>query len=84
MNKAAGPNDIDPEHLCFGGPRLVSVLTLLFNVMMLACHIPLLFAMVCNHEGPQQGPIQPLQSQGDHHSVECEQVVGKAGDLEDQ
>ena len=43
VNKTAGPDDIDPEHLLFGGLRLVSVLTLLFNAMMLACHIPPVF-----------------------------------------
>ena len=43
VNKAAGPDDIDPEHLRFGGWHLVSLLTLLFNAMMLACHIPSVF-----------------------------------------
>ena len=28
--KVNDPEDIDPEHLRFGGPRLVAVLTLLF------------------------------------------------------
>ena len=39
-NKAAGPDELDPEHLRFGGEQLVKVLTLLFNSMVLAGHIP--------------------------------------------
>lgn len=40
VNKAAGPDDLDPEHLRFGGQQLVKVLTLLFNSMVLTSHIP--------------------------------------------
>ena len=39
-NKAAGPDELDPEHLRFGGEQLMKVLTLLFNSMVLAGHIP--------------------------------------------
>ena len=43
-NKAAGPDELDLEHLHFGGQQLVKVLTLLFNSsMVLAGHIPLSF-----------------------------------------
>ena len=40
LNKAAGPDDVDPKHLRFGGHELVKVLTLLFNAMTLSSHIP--------------------------------------------
>ena len=77
MSKAAGPDDIDPEHLRFGGPHLVSVLL---------PHPPGFSPRpgYSNPEGPQQGPIKPLQLQGDNHSVECEQAAIEVGDLEDQ
>ena len=39
-NKAAGPDELDPEHLRFGGEQLVKVLTLLFSAMVLAGYIP--------------------------------------------
>ena len=38
-NKAAGPDELDLEHLRFGGEQLVKVLTLLFNSVVLAGHI---------------------------------------------
>ena len=42
-NKAAGKDNIDTEHLVFGGHSLVVHLTRLFNVMMSASHMPSAF-----------------------------------------
>ena len=43
QNKAAGKDNIDPEHLAFGGNSLVVHLTRLFNAMMSTSHIPSAF-----------------------------------------
>ena len=39
-NKAAGPDELDPEHLIYGGELLLEHLTLLFNAIMEAIYIP--------------------------------------------
>ena len=39
-NKAAGPDELDPEHLIYGGELLLEHLTLLFNAIMVAIYIP--------------------------------------------
>ena len=39
-NKAAGPDELDPEHLIYGGERLLEYLTLLFKAIMEATYIP--------------------------------------------
>ena len=39
-NKAAGPDELDPEHLIYGGDLLLEHLTLLFNAIMEATYIP--------------------------------------------
>lgn len=45
LNKAAGPDHIDPEHLRYGGSVLCAILTLIFNAIILSGHIPSAF---CN------------------------------------
>ena len=42
-NKAAGPDEIDPEHLLYGGGALISHLTSLFNAIVSSGHIPAVF-----------------------------------------
>jgi len=42
-NKAAGPDEIDPEHLLYGGEALISHLTSLFNATVSSGHIPAVF-----------------------------------------
>ena len=39
-NKAAGPDEHDPEHLMYGGELLLEHLALLFNAIMDATYIP--------------------------------------------
>ena len=39
-NKAAGPDELDPEHLIYGVESLLEHLTLLFNAIMDATYIP--------------------------------------------
>ena len=51
LQKAAGPDDIDPEHLVFGGSLLCKHLTVLFNAIVSSGHIPSTF---------QQGLIIPI------------------------
>ena len=43
LNKAVGPDGIEPEHIVHAGQSLVSVLTLLFNAINLSSHIPHVF-----------------------------------------
>ena len=43
-NKAAGSDDVDPEHIIFWGPSLARHLCLLFNAMLSATHIPAAFS----------------------------------------
>ena len=40
LNKAAGPDGIEPEHLVHGGQPLVPALTLPFSAIILSNHIP--------------------------------------------
>ena len=39
-NKAAEPDELDPEHLIYSGELLLEHLTLLFNAIMEAMHAP--------------------------------------------
>ena len=39
-NKAAGPDELDPEHLIYGGELLLEYLNLLFNAIMETTYIP--------------------------------------------
>ena len=39
-SKAAGRDELDPEHLIYGGELLLEHLTLLFNAIMDATHTP--------------------------------------------
>ena len=43
LNKAAGPDAIDPEHLRYGGEALINTLTILFNAIVFSGHIPAAF-----------------------------------------
>lgn len=43
LDKAAGPDGTEPEHLVFGGRLLVQHLTCLFNAIVLSGHIPPVF-----------------------------------------
>ena len=40
MHKAAGPDEIDPEHLIHGGKLLVKHLTIILNAIVATGHIP--------------------------------------------
>ena len=40
LKKAAGPDDIDPEHMVYGGDYLTAHLTILFNAIVRSGHIP--------------------------------------------
>ena len=40
MHKAAGPDEIDPEHLIYGGKLLVKHLTIILNAIVATGHIP--------------------------------------------
>ena len=44
LNKAAGPNDIDPKYLGYGGEALIGALVILFNAI-ISCgrNIPTVF-----------------------------------------
>ena len=44
-SKAAGCDDLDPEHIIFGGVSLAKHLTVLFNAMMASSHIPSVFRL---------------------------------------
>ena len=39
-HKAPGPDEIDPEHLLYGGKQLVKHLTVLLNAIVASAHIP--------------------------------------------
>ena len=43
LSKAAGPDDIDPEHLRYGGETLITTLVTLFNTIVSSGHIPAAF-----------------------------------------
>ena len=43
LNKAAGQDNLDPEHLVYGGQSLIAYLTVLYNAIMATCHIPFPF-----------------------------------------
>ena len=43
LNKAAGPNDNEPEHLRFGGEALNGALAIIFNAILFSGHIPSAF-----------------------------------------
>ena len=40
MHKVAGPDEIDPEHLIYGGKLLVKHLSIILNAIMATGHIP--------------------------------------------
>ena len=40
LNRSAGPDYIDPEHLRYGGDALINLLTSIFNAIILSGHIP--------------------------------------------
>jgi len=50
-NKAAGPDELDPKHLIYGGELILEYLTLLFNAIMEATYIPSSFL---------HGPVVPI------------------------
>ena len=58
LDKAAGPDGIEPEHLVFGGRLLVQHLTRLFNAIVLSGLIPPCYP---NPKRSHQGPIQSLK-----------------------
>ena len=43
LNKAAGPDDIDPKHLRYGGEALIGALVILFNAIVSSGYIPTVF-----------------------------------------
>ena len=43
LEKASGPDGIDPEHLVYAGPLLIKLLTSIFNSIIHTCHIPSIF-----------------------------------------
>ena len=40
LNKSAGPDGTEPEHLNYGGETLILLLTHIFNTIILPGHIP--------------------------------------------
>ena len=50
-NKAAGPDELDPKYLIYGGELILEYLTLLFNAIMEATYIPSSFL---------HGPVVPI------------------------
>ena len=43
LNKVAGPDNINPEHLRYGRNLLINTLTLIFNAIIASGHIPAAF-----------------------------------------
>lgn len=83
-NKAAGPDEIDPEHLLCGGEALISHLTSLFNAIVSSGHIPAVFQSgLLPIPKSNKRSLQPIQLQRYHNSLQCQQGTRKTGVTQD-
>lgn len=68
LDKAAGADGIDPEHLVFAGPLFAKCLTVVFNAIILSCHLPPILCLGHIHPIPK-GVHKNLQDPSNYRGI---------------